>query len=43
MVQLPVAVGVRLDPETEQVPETLAKESDPLPEPPLVERAKTSP
>ena len=43
MVQLPVALGVRVVPETVQFPETLVREMEPLPDPPLVATESVSP
>ena len=43
MAQLPVAVGVRVSPVIEQLPETTVAESDPLPDPPLVVIESVSP
>lgn len=43
MRQLPVAVGVRVTPETVQFPEMRFKLTSPLPDPPLVATVRVSP
>ena len=43
MMQFPVAVGLRVDEEMVQGPETLVKLTDPDPEPPEVESDRSLP
>ena len=43
MMQLPAAVGVRVDEEIVQLPETLVKVIAPVPEPPEVESERSLP
>ena len=43
MMQSPVAVGLRVDEEIVQGPETLVKLTDPVPEPPEVESDRSLP
>ena len=41
MMQFPVPVGLRVDEEMVQLPETLVKLTDPVPEPPEVIRVRS--